>query len=46
MFGPGADPRGAGIGTKIGIVNTWSYNREIISDTEPIGEEWVSKGPI
>lgn len=32
FFGPGGDPRGAGIGTKEAIQNVWSYHREIISD--------------
>jgi 1-pyrroline-5-carboxylate dehydrogenase len=32
FFGPGGDPRGAGIGTKEAIQNVWSYHREIIQD--------------
>jgi len=35
-FGPGGDPRSAGIGTPEAIINTWSYHREIVKDTGPI----------
>jgi 1-pyrroline-5-carboxylate dehydrogenase len=34
-FGPGSDPRGAGIGTIEAIRSVWSYHREIISDVGP-----------
>jgi len=39
-FGPGADPRGAGIGTTEAIQITWSHHREIIMDQGPIPAGW------
>jgi 1-pyrroline-5-carboxylate dehydrogenase len=36
FFGPAGDPRGAGIGTDQAIINTWSCERCIIEDMEPI----------
>jgi 1-pyrroline-5-carboxylate dehydrogenase len=40
-FGPGADPRGAGIGTTEAIQITWSHHREIIADQGPLPEGWT-----
>jgi 1-pyrroline-5-carboxylate dehydrogenase len=40
-FGPGADPRGAGIGTTEAIQITWSHHREIIADQGPLPEGWA-----
>mgnify|MGYP001156813327 FL=1 len=39
-FGPGGDPRGAGIGTAEAIQITWSHHREVIMDQGPIPNEW------
>ena len=39
-FGPGGDPRGAGIGTTEAIHVTWSHHREVIMDQGPIPEGW------
>ncbi len=39
-FGPGGDPRGAGIGTSEAIHVTWSHHREVIMDQGPIPEGW------
>ena len=39
-FGPGADPRGAGIGTAEAIQITWSHHREIIMDQGPVPDGW------
>ena len=39
-FGPGGDPRGAGIGTLEAIHVTWSHHREVIMDQGPIPEGW------
>ncbi|MDH4072816.1 MAG: hypothetical protein OEV41_06905, partial [Gammaproteobacteria bacterium] len=39
-FGPGGDPRGAGIGTTEAIHVTWSHHREIIMDQGPLPDSW------
>ena len=39
-FGPGGDPRGAGIGTAEAIQLVWSNHREIIWDKGPIQDGW------
>jgi 1-pyrroline-5-carboxylate dehydrogenase len=39
-FGPGGDPRGAGIGTAEAISITWSHHREIIMDQGPQPDGW------
>ena len=39
-FGPGGDPRGAGIGTLEAIQITWSHHREVIADQGPIPDNW------
>ncbi len=39
-FGPGGDPRGAGIGTTEAIHVTWSHHREVIMDQGPIPDGW------
>ena len=39
-FGPGGDPRGAGIGTLEAIHVTWSHHREVIMDQGPIPAGW------
>lgn len=39
-FGPGGDPRGAGIGTAEAIHVTWSHHREVIMDQGPIPHGW------
>ena len=39
-FGPGGDPRGAGIGTTEAIQITWSHHREIIADQGPLPGGW------
>jgi 1-pyrroline-5-carboxylate dehydrogenase len=39
-FGPGGDPRGAGIGTPEAITITWSHHREIIMDQGPRPHGW------
>jgi 1-pyrroline-5-carboxylate dehydrogenase len=39
-FGPGGDPRGAGIGTTEAIQITWSHHREVIADQGPIPDNW------
>jgi 1-pyrroline-5-carboxylate dehydrogenase len=44
-FGPGGDPRGAGIGTPEAIITTWSGHREIISDQGPLPDSWVTPPP-
>ena len=40
-FGPGADPRGAGIGTAEAIQITWSHHREVIMDQGPLPDGWT-----
>lgn len=40
-FGPGGDPRGAGIGTPEAITITWSHHREIIMDQGPQPDGWT-----
>lgn len=44
-FGPGGDPRAAGIGTAEAIIATWSGHREIISDQGPLPVDWVTPPP-
>ncbi len=39
-FGPGGDPRGAGIGTLEAIQITWSHHREVIVDQGPMPDGW------
>lgn len=39
-FGPGGDPRGAGIGTTEAIHVTWSHHREVIMDQGPMPDGW------
>lgn len=39
-FGPGGDPRGAGIGSREAIRMVWSHHREIIYDQLPVGSDW------
>jgi 1-pyrroline-5-carboxylate dehydrogenase len=39
-FGPGGDPRGAGIGTSEAIQITWSHHREVIVDQGPMPDGW------
>lgn len=39
-FGPGGDPRGAGIGTLEAIQITWSHHREVIADQGPMPDDW------
>jgi len=39
-FGPGGDPRGAGIGTTEAIQITWSHHREVIVDQGPMPDGW------
>jgi 1-pyrroline-5-carboxylate dehydrogenase len=39
-FGPGGDPRGAGIGTPEAITITWSHHRELIMDQGPQPDGW------
>jgi len=39
-FGPGGDPRGAGIGTTEAIHVTWSHHREVIMDQGPLPDGW------
>jgi len=39
-FGPGGDPRGAGIGTTEAIQITWSHHREVIADQGPLPDGW------
>ena len=39
-FGPGGDPRGAGIGTTEAIHVTWSHHREVIMDQGPVPAGW------
>ena len=39
-FGPGGDPRAAGIGTPEAIINTWSGHREVIMDQGPLPAGW------
>ena len=41
-FGPGGDPRGAGIGTAEAISITWSHHREIIADQGPQPDGWTT----
>lgn len=41
-FGPGGDPRGAGIGTPEAISITWSHHREIVLDQGPQPEGWTT----
>ena len=41
-FGPGGDPRGAGIGTPEAITITWSHHREIIMDQGPRPAGWTT----
>ena len=41
-FGPGGDPRAAGIGTPEAIIATWSCHREIISDQGPLPDGWTT----
>lgn len=43
FFGPGNDPRGAGIGTIEAIINTWTCHREVIYDYGSLGEEKISE---
>jgi len=44
-FGPGGDPRAAGIGTPEAIVATWSSHREIVSDQGPLPDNWATPPP-
>ena len=44
-FGPGGDPRGAGIGTPEAILTTWTCHREIVSDIGPVPENWTTPKP-
>ena len=44
-FGPGGDPRGAGIGTPEAIIATWSGHREIVSDQGPLPDGWSIPPP-
>jgi 1-pyrroline-5-carboxylate dehydrogenase len=44
-FGPGGDPRGAGIGTPEAVITTWSCHREIVSDQGPLPDGWVMPPP-
>ena len=41
-FGPGGDPRGAGIGSAEAIKLVWSCHREVVADTQTLGEGWVT----
>ncbi len=41
-FGPGGDPRGAGIGTTEAIHVTWSHHREVIVDQGPMPDGWTT----
>jgi len=44
-FGPGGDPRGAGIGSPEAIQSVWSCHREIIRDIGPIPRDWSRPNP-
>tara|TARA_B110000305_G_C19052057_1_gene453132 strand:+ start:127 stop:672 length:546 start_codon:yes stop_codon:yes gene_type:complete len=44
-FGPGGDPRGAGIGSAYAIQLVWSCHREVIKDTGEIPKNWVTPSP-
>ena len=39
-FGPGGDPRSAGIGTPESIRNVWTHHREIITDHGPVDKNF------
>ena len=45
FFGPGGDPRAAGIGTPAAVRETWSGHREIITDTGPLPPAWSTPPP-
>ncbi|CAD7952840.1 unnamed protein product [Amoebophrya sp. A25] len=44
-FGPGNDPRSAGIGSPEAIQLVWSGHREIIRDMGPVPEGWTRPKP-
>lgn len=46
FFGPGGDPRGAGIGTPEAIINVWSCHREVVEDFGPIPATWKTPKAI
>lgn len=39
-FGPGGDPRAAGIGTAEAVLTTWTGHREVIHDFGAIPANW------
>lgn len=45
FFGPGADPRAAGIGTPAAVRDTWSGHREIVTDAGPLPPGWKLPAP-
>ena len=44
-FGPGGDPRAAGIGTPAAIRDTWSCHREVVTDIGPLPAGWTTPPP-
>ena len=45
FFGPGGDPRAAGIGTPAAVRDTWSGHREIVTDAGPLPPAWKTPPP-
>jgi 1-pyrroline-5-carboxylate dehydrogenase len=43
-FGPGGDPRAAGIGTPAAVRDTWSGHREVVTDAGPLPPGWRTPG--
>ncbi len=44
-FGPAADPRAGGIGSKEAVIYTWTCHREVIADVAPIDNTWKIPNP-
>jgi 1-pyrroline-5-carboxylate dehydrogenase len=45
FFGPGGDPRAAGIGTPAAVRDTWSGHREVVTDAGPLPAAWSTPPP-
>ncbi len=44
-FGPGGDPRAAGIGTPEAVRAAWSGHREVVTDVGPLPPAWRAPAP-
>jgi 1-pyrroline-5-carboxylate dehydrogenase len=45
FFGPGGDPRAAGIGTPDAVRAAWSGHREVVTDVGPLPPSWHAPPP-